>query len=82
MSERWKFCPHALERMRQRGFEREEVLAAVVHPEIDYPGGDSQPPNRRIAIAGRVAVVYVPPPEKRIITVLFHRELGDQSLSA
>lgn len=57
--------------MRERGFEKHEILSALIHPDLDYPAAEWYPPDRRIAVAGRVAVVYCPPPEKLIITVLF-----------
>jgi hypothetical protein len=69
MSERWKFTPHARHRMTERGFEKTDVLTALIHPEVVYDGPPDHPSGRRVAKRGRIAVVFCPA-VKLIITVL------------
>lgn len=69
MSERWKFSPHARERMAERGFDKTEVLTALIHPEVTYDDPPDHPPGRRLARRGPIAVVFSPA-LKLIITVL------------
>jgi hypothetical protein len=55
--------------MDERGFDRRDVLTAVIDPEVVYDGGPSHPAGRRIAKRKRIAVVFCPA-LKVIITVL------------
>lgn len=75
VAERWRFTRHARERMKEMGIERREVLATLVTPETTYRGGLGHPPDRAVALRGRLAVVYQVSTRK-VVTILWRGEEG------
>jgi hypothetical protein len=71
VAERWRLTDHAKTRMAEMGVKRQEVLEAIYQAETHYPGSPRRPQGRRLALKGRLAVVYEPFPSKRVITVLW-----------
>lgn len=67
---RWLFSPHAVGRTTEMALPVAEVLAALNNPECSYPGRPSPAGDTRVAVAGRVAVVYAPDGNV-VITVLW-----------
>lgn len=66
MNVRWFVSVHALKRMKQMKVDRVELVTCLNSPEYDYPG---HPVPRRVAVRGRLAVVYEPP--DKVVTVLW-----------
>jgi hypothetical protein len=76
---RWLFSPHAVGRMAEMDVSVEEILWALRDPECNYPGRPSSDGSpTRLAVAGRVAVIYSAR-DHVVITVLWH---GRDSRSA
>lgn len=75
MSQRWKFTPHAIERMEEMGVERLDIIKALNEPEIDHPAHAHLGRHRRIAVKGPIAVVYGKS-SRTVVTVLWHTEEG------
>lgn len=68
----WVITHHAAERMHEMQVVSHEVRHALAQSELDYctyPGGGGDP--RRIAVAGRLAVVYSPA-RGTVVTVTWH----------
>lgn len=63
----WFLSLHALVRMQEMGVERNEVVAVLNAPEIDYP---SRQAACRTAVGERIAVAYEPA-SRRVVTVLY-----------
>lgn len=61
---RWFLSLHALERMREMGIERDEVVHALDQPEVVYPVRE----GRLGAIGGRLCVII---DDDSVVTVLW-----------
>lgn len=68
----WQYTAHALSRMTEMDVTRDEVFETLARPELDYPGSRRYPAGRRVAVRGRLAVVYSET-DGCVITVLWHR---------
>lgn len=75
MSERWKITEHARGRMEEMALTRREVLEPLIDPVLDYPGSARYQEGRRVAVQGRLAVVYEPE-TRTIVTVLWNAEVA------
>lgn len=67
---RWLFFPHAVIRATEMALPVAEVLEALNHPECSSPGKPSPGGATRVAVAGRLAVVYATR-DNVVITVLW-----------
>jgi hypothetical protein len=68
---RWLFSPHAVTRTMEMELSVGEVLEALHRPECSYPGRRSSAGGAtRVAVGGRVAVVYAAD-DNVVITVLW-----------
>lgn len=56
----WRITAHALSRMREFGFTRDEVLDTAERPEVSYASGANYGPDEMIYQRGRVALAVVP----------------------
>lgn len=63
-------CAHARARCIEMGVDRAEVVETMLHPQATYPSADAYGPNRRVAVGGRLAVVYTED-DYTVITVLW-----------
>ncbi|HEX9711732.1 MAG TPA: hypothetical protein VGB52_04155 [Actinomycetota bacterium] len=70
MSQRWKICDHAKQRLDEMGLSRRDVLTALKQREVEYPGSLRHPEGRRVACWDRLAVVFNPA-TRTVITVLW-----------
>lgn len=70
MSQRWKICDHAKQRLGEMGLRRRDILTALRNAEVEYPGSLGHPDGRRIACWDRLAVVFNPT-TKTVVTVLW-----------
>lgn len=62
---RWFLSRHALQRCREMGLTRLDVVAVLDEPEVSYPAGD----ERTMSIRGDLAVCWI---HDVVISVLWH----------
>ena len=60
---------HALQRCREMGVDRNEVVEAIVRFESRYPSHPSYGSDRHVSVGGRLAIVHTATLE--VITVLW-----------
>ncbi len=58
---------HARKRMAEMFVDDDEVIDAVLHPDLNQPALDPDNPNRRIATKGRIRAVYAHEDNHRLV---------------
>lgn len=69
----WSLSKHARERCEQMGVTEDQVIVAVLAPDVTYPGQADT--GRRVHVWGDLAVV-VNPEKEHVVTVLWNKEVA------